>query len=57
MEKLKNERSSPKKSASFKPDSKYIKNALEEYESQGGRIAKLDTKFSYYSGIDGIKRP
>ena len=51
MDKPKDEKSFPKKSLTFKPNSKYIKSAVDEYLNRGGRITKLDNESSYYSGM------
>lgn len=56
MEKMKDERSLQKKSAHFRPDSKYIKDALAEYENRGGTITKISTKTGYYSATDGMRK-
>jgi hypothetical protein len=41
------------KSTSFKPDSNFIKSAMEEYASRGGRISKLESTNSFYSDMMG----
>ncbi|MBU3917957.1 hypothetical protein KKA14_20710 [bacterium] len=53
MEKMKSEKSSPQKSAPFKPSSKFIKSAVEEYLDRGGKITKHTTDTGYYNNLIG----
>ena len=44
--------SSPqKKGTSFRPDRKFIKNAMEEYKNRGGRIEKQYSNGSYDNDV------
>jgi len=49
MEKQKNEKDSRKKAASFKPNKKFVKNAMEEYLKRGGTITNVVKKGGYYN--------
>lgn len=59
MEKGKTEKSLRKKLATFKPNKKYLKNAVTEYLDKGGKITKLNTNSGYYGSVPfrGGKHP